>query len=270
MSGKRWWAGIHEAGHVITGLALGYDFTDVVARRDGSGLVKFFKLPEVISIKSRRTVCEARRVLVVDVAGAVAETLCEEWNVEGRWLTTKERIDKAVAKARKSPTCTWTEADAAKYVCPYTVSSQLRQSPRDETLQSDIAQTLRKADALALFSWNETRLTALRAAGVPAYDVERHPPLPPFSKEDILAEVMRAERRAEDILKNEIRALEAIAYALCRKQKGTMTREEVEQELTRCRAERRVGIDSLTDSCCPRPTNQPATIDGEPKLEVGA
>jgi hypothetical protein len=46
MSGKRWWAGIHEAGHAITGLVLGYDITEVIARRDGSGWVKFAELPE--------------------------------------------------------------------------------------------------------------------------------------------------------------------------------------------------------------------------------
>jgi hypothetical protein len=230
-------------------------------------LVSFLGRTTGIPIKSKRNVSKARRALVVNVAGAVAQTLCEEWNVEGRWLTTQERIDKAVAKARKSPTGTLTEADAAKQVCPYTVSSQLRHGPRDEALRADMRQTLRKADALALFSWNEARLDALRAAGVTVYDLKRHSHLPPFSKEDILAEVMRAERSAERILQKEIRALHVIADVLCRKPKGTMTQEEVEQELAWCRAERNVESDPVNQEVLPS-AHQP---DGHhvPMAEAG-
>jgi hypothetical protein len=72
---KPWQSAIHEAGHAVVGLALGYEVVEVVARRNGTGWTRFAGRPLPIPVGDRCGARDVRHDLVVDVAGPVAEYL---------------------------------------------------------------------------------------------------------------------------------------------------------------------------------------------------
>jgi hypothetical protein len=228
---KPWQSAIHEAGHAVVGLALGYEVVEVVARRNGTGWTRFAGRPLPIPVGDRGGARDVRHDLVVDVAGPVAEYLYREADRWGRWLTPGERIAHAVAGLRPSRLVGWTEADFARHVCPHGVSSELRRGSIDDPPAGDVSNASRKGEALMLYRWDQKRLAALKAAGVAVDDLRRHPPLPPPSREQILTQVMRAEQWAERLLRQEQPALETIAEALSRQGDGRLTGPEVERLL---------------------------------------
>jgi hypothetical protein len=228
---KPWQSAIHEAGHAVVGLALGYELVEVVARRNGTGVVHFAGPPLSIPVSDRCGARDVRHDLVVDVAGFVAEHLYREADRWGRWLSREERISKAVACVRSFPSRCWTEAEVVQQICPHRISFELRRGLIDDPPSGDLASALRNAEALVLYRWNQRRLAGLAAAGVAVDDLRRHPPLAPPSREQILTQVMRAERWTERLLRQEQRALETIAEALSRRGDGRLTGPEVEQVL---------------------------------------
>jgi hypothetical protein len=178
---------------------------------------------------TRTSVERVRRALAVDVAGHVAEDLFEEGEQFGEWQTADDHATAAaVAKvlgtgyyANPRRISTWMRVD------PDWVEGRVQEAPAGSGDRSDLQAAWHKGEAIA------TALTIRRAkeelmekarqgeVGV-SYNLAGYDYRP-----DIIAEVVRAERRAERILKQEWGRVLQLAYSLARRKNHRMTAKQV-------------------------------------------
>ncbi len=218
---------VHEAGHVVAGMGLGFESLDVRVRvrADGTGVVEGLLGP------SAQTIADVRRKLIFVVTGRLAECLHEadDWG-----------------RAARDSHCL--------------LSLQLRNGPLgDEDDGSDAAKALflarevcRRLKLQDAGSWEERRVrddvglnsgyradvywergptVAVRPLAPPEEGdsiVFAGPVTPPeVTSSELLAEVVRAERWAERLLRRRWQAVTAVAKALYRSKNGTLTEKRV-------------------------------------------
>jgi hypothetical protein len=205
-----WDAAVHEAGHVIVGLATGRRLVEVTVSGE-EGLVTF-ETWELRHPWAGGNVARLRRVLTMNVAGHVAEDLDHERMTWGGWAPHDLALARAIADAEGEKLDVW----------PYRTSSRIRRGdPGNGEPGSDVANTLERAQWVC-----EGR--AGRPAGWP-FTTRRDYNGP--SDEEILAEVVRAEKRAERILKRDWDKVLKLAGSLCRRKSGRMTAAQVNRLL---------------------------------------
>jgi hypothetical protein len=197
------YAAYHEAGHAVVSLALGLRVNKVWIDGRGVGCTESHSEahlhPHLLRTKAER-LAAAREVLAIHVAGHVANHLRDQWAWFGRWPTRREIRERPEASDSSSAAL---------------VSSRF--AAGDATL--DNRDDLFKAEMAATGIWKlGSRGRRLRPVGgdgeiVAAVVVPR---------EALLAEILRAERRAEKLLKRHWQAVEAIAGKLWQGKSGKL------------------------------------------------
>lgn len=190
LSLRIWDAAIHESGHVVVQLELGYPVTAVWVDEDGTGkadIEPYRRLPPEHCPR------EMRESIDVCVAGRVAEDLYDEWNNHDEWQTDGgwQDVVELMAMAR----C---EAVTAEDRRPRYPSSLLKAKP---TFLSELLADPGHDISVALDRANRYL----------------HP----------MAEIEAAERRVEQILKERWDAVLKLAGSLYRRKSHRMTGKQV-------------------------------------------
>jgi hypothetical protein len=225
-----WETAVHEAGHVVVGLATGRKVLSVGVRGE-EGLADFepwvWRHPLLGG-----SVARVRRGLAVDVAGFVAEEMASFWEDEGLVPTDADRE-------------TWALLSAAGYRSRRVISDYFRLGTPNELLAGDIESAFRKAKALAEYSKvlaecsaalkeppeecpvvpcpgnHEEMMAFLRANANPLV----------AAPEDVVAEAERAEGRAARVLRRRWADVLKLARSLCRRKSGRLTAGQVRRLL---------------------------------------
>ncbi|QDU20601.1 hypothetical protein [Urbifossiella limnaea] len=238
----------HEAGHVVAGMGLGCRPEEVYIREDSSGGVRWLDWAEGQSI------AQVRRELVHLVAGPLAEFLHEaeesmytrsrwadrldpgDWEVSWRLLSARIRRGETGDEAAR---CDTAEAwFLAREVCRrLTLHDAGRWDER--RVRADILHQHGRAD----FYWVTGPFVAVREGDPSADEFEMlgdeedsemsfrptGPITPPeVAPAEVLAEVVRAERWAERLLRRRWAAVTAVAEALYRSKSGSLTGKRVQ------------------------------------------
>jgi hypothetical protein len=210
-SPNSWETAVHEAGHVVVGLALGFKPLSVsVSGQDGLAVLD----PGASFIFG--WAAHTRRDLAVDVAGVVAEEMFSVWGGEATPLPDararfRECLRRAtLARPRVSECLRHATLDEFPVADEGAVLGEL--------LVADEEAAFLKAEALA---WSSASLAYARVPSRPPVAVP----------EVIVAEVERAERRAERILRQRRADVLKLARSLCRRKSGRLTAGQVRRLL---------------------------------------
>jgi hypothetical protein len=215
-----WEACVHEAGHVIVGLATGYKVRSVSVEGE-TGRVHFEPQPVGISLGlSGLSVPGCRRSLLGDVAGFLAEALYAELQRHGRFLTQIQRASEVAVAAEEQRFLSECGPNLANGICPLRVSDFLRLGYEGADPNGDISIVHAHAGQLALVVQWKARTVAMIATDSPSDLLDIAFVSGPI---EMMTEVLRAERKAERILKRNWPALERLASSLFRRRSHRIT-----------------------------------------------
>ena len=191
----------HEASHAVTGLGLGLELTEILIRKDCTGTTRWNHPNRA------KTPALYQRLLPVIVAGTVGEVLLHE-ALEGP-------CDRRDA----------TEAPISRLL-----SHRLSQGPITESMSDTDVNDAEHA-------WRYTHdMILMRKAGLSRADYlqlsmrirERDgESVPRVGHKEVVAEIVRAERWAEQLLSRKWKKVEAVALTLLAHPRGRLTAEEV-------------------------------------------
>jgi hypothetical protein len=199
MAEASWEAAVHEAGHVVVGIATRRGFTAVSVTGE-TGLSEFAPWEWTAPLLGG-SVARVRRGLVLDVAGHVAEDLHREWVGDGQLYRHGRNAILLTPHRGVTP-------------FPCRTSDRMRRDDSGYGPGTDLHDVVVKAVAICQFH-------AFRslAAGAPANDTDE--------TKSILAEVGRAERRAAKILQRNWNAVLKLSAALVSRQTHRLTAKDV-------------------------------------------
>jgi hypothetical protein len=199
MGEASWEAAVHEAGHAVVGIAMRREFIAVSVTGE-TGLTEF-KPWEWTGPLFGGSVARVRSGLVVDVAGHLADDLHREWVGEGQFYRAGRDVMLLTPRKGVSP-------------FPCRTSDRIRRSEAGHGPGTDLHDAVLKA--VAICQWHTVRSLSAAYPG-PGTD----------ETESILREVVRAERRAERVLRRNWEAVLKLSAALVRWQTHRLTARQV-------------------------------------------